>query len=207
MSKRPGTAAQFDPSWPHQDPWTRDPVVPIEIFYSFDGPLLFSAAVGPFVMLFSKFDELDETDLYTVSLVDDAMLAALASGELSAFGAVAYDMRFMIEMDGMSVRRVWNCSAANLSKRRMAAMGVACMAGRPPVTDVLPGYRKPDWAFRRMRHLTRGSSYDVIAEEASVQTSKPIVEGDRVAVYLGDDGGTWVRPVGEFNDGRFEEER
>ncbi|NTF17012.1 hypothetical protein G6L37_01035 [Agrobacterium rubi] len=205
MSRRPGTAAEFDPTSPHLEPWTREPIVPLEVFYYYDCPMLFSAAVGPFVMLFSKYDELEDTDLYTVSLVDDTMLSALGNAELSVFGAVACDMRFMIEMDGMSVLRAWKCGVENLPARRLATRGVACMPGKPSVPDVLPGYRKPEWALRRMRHLTRGSSYDVISEAANVQASRPIVEGDLVAVYVADDETTWVRLVSEFNDGRFEE--
>lgn len=58
---------------------------------------------------------------------------------------------------------------------------------------------------RRMRHKKRGSTYRVAFEEAEVQATDPIVEGARITVYVCDEGGkVWARPVGEFNDGRFE---
>lgn len=56
----------------------------------------------------------------------------------------------------------------------------------------------------RVRHLKRGSEYAVIGE-ASVQASSDIAEGDRVMVYRGlTTDQLYVRPVTEFNDGRFE---
>ncbi len=205
MSRRPGTAAAFDVSWPHEGPWTKDELVPIEVFYYYDGPLLFSVAAGPFTLLLMKWDELDGTDLYTASLVDGTMLAALGECRLSVFGAIAYDMRFMIEMDGMLPRKVWRIGTENIPARKLSTPGVACAPGHDKVPDVLPGYRLPDWARRRVRHLVRGSSYDVVCEAANVQASAPIREGDKVAVYLAEDETVWVRPVGEFNDGRFED--
>ena len=57
---------------------------------------------------------------------------------------------------------------------------------------------------KRYRHLKRGGTYVVIAG-GEVQSSKPILEGDKVVVYQSEkDGSIWVRPVEEFNDGRFE---
>lgn len=53
------------------------------------------------------------------------------------------------------------------------------------------------------RHKKRGSTYRVVAQ-AAVQSGRAIVEGDKLIVYLGEDGYWWARPVDEFNDGRFE---
>ncbi|MNU56070.1 hypothetical protein D3C71_451570 [compost metagenome] len=205
MSRRPGLGPVFDTSWPHERPWTNDELAPIEVFYYFDGPLLFSVAAGPFTLLMMKWDELDGADLYTASLVDESMLAALGECRLSVFGAIAYDMRFMVEMDGMSPTKVWRIGVENIPARKLSTPGVACASGHGEVPDVMPGYPVPDWARRRVRHLTRGSSYDVFAESASVQAAEPIVEGEKVTVYLADDGSAWVRPSPEFNDGRFED--
>lgn len=57
----------------------------------------------------------------------------------------------------------------------------------------------------RAHHLKRGSDYAIMAAEAGVQTSTPLVEGDKVVVYrsLTTDE-VYVRLASEFNDGRFE---
>jgi len=59
-------------------------------------------------------------------------------------------------------------------------------------------------AVGRARHVKRGTHYDLFAASARVQCSRPIEEGDRVAVYRAEDGTWWVRPVREFSDGRFD---
>jgi hypothetical protein len=203
MSRRPGSGSEFEPSWPHIEPWTETAIRPLETFYYFDGPILFSADVGPFQMLFCKHDEIGSGDLFLASLVDHRMLAALGDAKLSVFGAVAYDLRFVIETEGLVPRRMWRCGIENIPMARLPKPGVASAPGHPVVPDVLPGYPAPEWASRQMRHLKRGSRYDVLCESANVQAARPIMEGDSVAVYRADDGTCWVRPVDEFNDGRF----
>lgn len=54
------------------------------------------------------------------------------------------------------------------------------------------------------RHKKRGTTYTIIGT-GKVQTEVPLKDYDRVVVYIGDERDIWVRPVDEFNDGRFEE--
>lgn len=55
-----------------------------------------------------------------------------------------------------------------------------------------------------VRHKKRGSSYTILGE-LEIQTSAPIHEGDIITGYrCCETGKLWGRPVGEFNDGRFE---
>jgi hypothetical protein len=59
---------------------------------------------------------------------------------------------------------------------------------------------------RRVRHKKRGTTYAVIGEDFRLQSSRPIEEGETLAIYRGDDGKGWARPLDEFTDGRFEPE-
>lgn len=63
------------------------------------------------------------------------------------------------------------------------------------------------------RHVKRGTEYQLIGT-GKMQAEKwyeypcerPVnsIDMQEVAIYRGDDGQLWVRPVAEFNDGRFE---
>lgn len=56
----------------------------------------------------------------------------------------------------------------------------------------------------KYRHKARSTIYTVVGE-ATLQTAIPVRDGTPVVVYRADaDGQLWVRPVGEFADGRFE---
>lgn len=54
----------------------------------------------------------------------------------------------------------------------------------------------------RVRHR-KGGVYEVLTRDARVQTDTPLTDYDRVVVYEGS-GRTWVRPIAEMDDGRFE---
>jgi hypothetical protein len=63
----------------------------------------------------------------------------------------------------------------------------------------------PAISERRVRHKKRNSTYRVIGS-ASLQTDKPLSDMQIVVVYQSETNGhIWVRPVSEFEDGRFEE--
>lgn len=52
------------------------------------------------------------------------------------------------------------------------------------------------------KHLKRGGSYCAVAS-GFVQTETPLVDMALVQIYVAQDGSWWVRPVSEFEDGRF----
>lgn len=53
------------------------------------------------------------------------------------------------------------------------------------------------------RHVKRGSKYR-LEGYGEIQTGAPIGDYCKVAIYSAEDGCVWVRPVSEFEDGRFE---
>jgi hypothetical protein len=58
-------------------------------------------------------------------------------------------------------------------------------------------------AGNRVRHLGRGTEYDVVATGTLQCTANAALDEQPVVIYRGDDGRYWVRGVTEFNDGRF----
>ena len=61
----------------------------------------------------------------------------------------------------------------------------------------------PPPAVERVRHVKRGTTYQVIGE-AKLQTFGSIAEGAMLTIYRGDNtGALWARPTDEFRDGRF----
>jgi hypothetical protein len=60
----------------------------------------------------------------------------------------------------------------------------------------------PTW-LPTHKHVKRGSTYRLDGY-GEVQTDTPLNDYAKVAIYRAEDGTTWVRPVSEFEDGRFE---
>lgn len=55
-----------------------------------------------------------------------------------------------------------------------------------------------------VRHLKRGTSYKVLGTATlQVAPGTELADMDKMVVYVGDSG-LYVRPVAEFDDGRFE---
>lgn len=59
-------------------------------------------------------------------------------------------------------------------------------------------------AFDWFRHVKSRGIYARVRYGVEVQTSRPIVEGDTLTIYVGKGGKVWARLDEEFDDGRFE---
>ena len=75
--------------------------------------------------------------------------------------------------------------------------GIDAFTARPALSAQVQ-----DVAEERYRHKKRGSIYTVTAR-GRLQVDGDL-DNEKVVVYRGEDGQTWVRPEYEFNDGRFE---
>ena len=55
----------------------------------------------------------------------------------------------------------------------------------------------------RVTHKKRGTTYETVGV-GLVQCDRPMIDMDKVMIYRDPyDGHYWVRPIAEFNDGRF----
>lgn len=189
--------------WKTVMPWT-ETVEADRVFYYYDGPLVFSVPLGPLHLLFVRWIDIGDREMFLVSVADDGLLDALSAGEISLRGAVLEDLRFAAQMEGERLVRAWDLAGWPVPPKTLPASGVAISAGMDPAPDVLlrPG-RSAVRLGRAVRHLKRGSVHGVLTERASVQSDTPIVEGDEVVVYIGEEGRVWIRPPAEFDDGRF----
>ena len=78
----------------------------------------------------------------------------------------------------------------------------ALFAPSPGTADIPEGEPVKGW-HPTHRHVKRGSRYRLDGY-GEIQTDTPLTDYAKVAIYSAEDGCVWVRPVTEFEDGRFE---
>ena len=122
-------------------------------------------------------------------------LATIASQQAAL--AVARDCFWKIQ-HGKIVQEDGHTVVADLSSDEIANL-VAVAISR--IDAALKGAHP---ARERVRHLKRGSTYEVLHRGVTLQTERPISDFAELVVYRGEKGLMWARPTGEFDDGRFE---
>ncbi|GGF56912.1 hypothetical protein GCM10007301_15770 [Azorhizobium oxalatiphilum] len=100
---------------------------------------------------------------------------------------------------------MWLSHEALLAERADAAAEITMLRARLQAQETpLPANTGAAWEPTH-RHMKRGSSYRVLHEDVTLQSSAgAITEGARLVIYEGVDGQAWAREETEFHDGRFE---
>jgi hypothetical protein len=114
----------FDRSWDVVPAWTDEDLQIDEVLYWYDGPLMFTVRTGPFFLLFKAWDEDDTSFLYTVSVLDATTLRLLCANRISVRAAITSDLRFVADLDGMKIRRLWEVRRWNIPDTSLSSPGV-----------------------------------------------------------------------------------
>ena len=106
------------------------------VLYSYDGPQIFTGLIGFVRALFIKFEELDQTDLFLATPIDDGILEYLVEGRLSVRGAISTETSWIVEAQpGLTVGRYWTCSFSDLPEDILPESGLGLFSHFGIVAD------------------------------------------------------------------------
>jgi hypothetical protein len=128
--------------WSQQSPaktnWSGGSIQPSDVLYYYDGPILFSAAVGLTDFLFYKVEELDGSDLFLITHTTDTIIEAVKKGALSLRGALTNPDYWILDVDAaMQVRRYWSVREEDLPSDFLPEAGLGLYPQNTPVADTI----------------------------------------------------------------------
>ncbi|MBX8812127.1 hypothetical protein [Pseudochrobactrum sp. AO18b] len=101
-------------------------VLPEDVLFEYDEPLIFRTTFGLMNALVSKVSERDGVGIYLACETNNRTVKALKEGSLSVFGAFDNPSLWLLAIDdAMSVQSYWNCSRSEVPSRFFAKPGVA----------------------------------------------------------------------------------
>jgi hypothetical protein len=129
----------WKPKGPGLAPWTDAPIVPEEVLFAFDEPIVFSSRVGLSNTLFVKFAETDDHANYFYACpISDEYLQALKANELSLRGALLSGQAFVVEIgQDFRVARYWPEEIGEWSESLLPVRRVGLSAKAGPIWDSL----------------------------------------------------------------------
>lgn len=89
-------------------------LTPVQVLYQYNEPLLFRSRMGLADVLCYKLEEIENNDLYLVSLANEQAILALAKGQISIRGALENDTYWIVEANGFVSIRAWNVPASEI---------------------------------------------------------------------------------------------
>ncbi|WP_291847519.1 hypothetical protein [Bradyrhizobium sp.] len=118
--------------------WTDQVIVPSEVLYAFDQPIVFVADVGLSSTLFVKFQENNDSNYYYACPIGEEHLSALKSNELSLRGALGYGPTSIVDLsDDFHVRRFWHDEISLWDDVMLPARRVGLASTGAPIWDSL----------------------------------------------------------------------
>lgn len=118
--------------------WTGGEITPSEVLYSYDGPLIFTAKMGLFGLLYLKIDELGDTDLFLVTQTTDEIVNALRRGLISVRGALDQRSYWIVETkSGLQALRYWRANRNEIPESYLPEPGVGLFSSFGVVPDTL----------------------------------------------------------------------
>jgi hypothetical protein len=142
-------------------------IKPLNIFYEYDGPTIFSARIGLSTFLFHKFDETPEYEFFIVSQTTPEVLNAVGTGRLSVRGALENDGYWIIQTSGtLNVVSAWYVDELSFPTRLLPTRHHGLFHTSNPVPDTLEqatsyfsvkfngsGLSRQSISFRRLKSL------------------------------------------------------
>jgi hypothetical protein len=111
-------------------------IIPTEVLYYYDGPVIFTANIGLTEFLFYKIDELQSSDLFLLAQTHDSVNKALMQGHLSLRGSITSDNCWILEIDRkFDAKRYWKVSSADLPLDLLPERGFGLETGNTQSAD------------------------------------------------------------------------
>jgi hypothetical protein len=144
------------------------PIVPSDVLYAYDGPLIFVAKMGVADALFYKIEASAGDNLFLVTIVRDKSLQLLSDGALSLRGALANQQYWIVETDrNLRVKQHWTAERDDLPSDFLPEAGLTLSQGSPRAKDTI----EQALAFFAMRF----SGSALVPKELKFSTFKSIV--------------------------------
>jgi hypothetical protein len=150
-------------------------VVPDDVLYHYDVPLLFTARLGVIEALFYKLEDSGEIDLFLVCPTDRSTVSALKEGRLSVRGALDARRYWIVECKRYQTIRTWSVPRHELPRDFLPEPKAGLFEHHGSTSDVILHSDE----FISVKFTGASLSEDGI----SLKTFKDIVDGVYTAVH------------------------